>query len=420
MKKYVKGMLADHRNFSYQTDGVVIKVDSLADQEELGATARAPRWAVAYKFPPEERVTTLRDIRINIGRTGAATPFAVLEPVFVGGANVSMATLHNEDQVHQKDVRVGDRVVVRRAGDVIPEVVGPVLSARPDGTKPWKMPERCPFCQSPIERPEGEAVARCTKGLTCPSRLREWLFHFSSRGGMDIDGLGYKTVDMLLGDGTIRGPADIFFLEAEHFEEREGWKEKSIENLLDGIDAARDRPLWRLLVALGIRHVGPGGARLITARYRSMDQIAAATEGGSGRHRWDRGDNRPLGQGVDRRSRQSGTLGQTGGRRSEPGRPRAGGGDIPNPLRSDAGGHRRAGVDEPGSGAAGHHGQGGTRRLLGLRQDLGSGCGSLPGRLQAGQGRAIGNPDSYRGAVPVIAGTRSRGDTSRYGVGLAY
>ena len=278
VKKYVKGMLADHRNFSYQTDGVVIKVDSLSDQNELGATARAPRWAVAYKFPPEERITTLRDIRINIGRTGAATPFAVLEPVFVGGANVSMATLHNEDQVHQKDVRVGDRVVVRRAGDVIPEVVGPVVSARTGEEVPWKMPELCPFCQSPIERPEGEAVARCTRGLTCPSRLREWLFHFSSRGGMDIDGLGYKTVEMLLRDETIRGPADIFFLGAEHFEEREGWREKSITNLLGGIEAARHRPLWRLLVALGIRHLGPGGARLITARYRSMDQIAAATE----------------------------------------------------------------------------------------------------------------------------------------------
>ena len=278
VKEYVQRMLDDHRNFSYQTDGVVIKVDSLSDQIELGATARAPRWAVAYKFPPEERITTLRDIRINIGRTGAATPFAVLEPVFVGGASVGMATLHNEDQVHQKDVRVGDRVVVRRAGDVIPEVVGPVLSARPDGTKPWKMPDHCPFCKSPIERPEGEAVARCTKGLTCPSRLREWLFHFSSRGGMDIDGLGYKTVDMLLRDETIRGPADIFFLGAEHFEEREGWREKSISNLLGGIEAARHRPLWRLLVALGIRHVGPGGARLITTCYRSMEEIAAAPE----------------------------------------------------------------------------------------------------------------------------------------------
>ena len=277
VKEYVKTMLDGHHRLSYQTDGVVVKVDSLADQDELGATARAPRWAVAYKFPPEERVTTLRAIMINIGRTGAATPFAVLEPVFVGGANVSMATLHNEEQVHQKDVRVGDRVVVRRAGDVIPEVVGPVLSARPDGTKPWEMPKDCPFCHSPIERPKGEAVARCTRGLTCPSRLREWLFHFASRGGMDIDGLGFKTVDMLLRDGTIRGPADIFFLGPEHFEDREGWREKSINNLLGGIEAARYRPLWRLLVALGIRHVGPGGARLITARYRSIEQLVAVS-----------------------------------------------------------------------------------------------------------------------------------------------
>lgn len=276
---YVKEMLDHHHRLAYQTDGVVIKVDSLADQDELGATARAPRWAVAYKFPPEERVTTLRGIRINVGRTGAATPFAVLEPVFVGGANVSMATLHNEDQVRHKDVRVGDRVVVRRAGDVIPEVVGPVLAPGGDRAPPWEMPKECPFCHSPIERPEGEAVARCTRGLTCPSRLREWLFHFSSRGGMDIEGLGYKTVDMLLRAGVIEGPADVFFLGPEHFEGREGWKAKSIRNLLDGIDAARRRPLWRLLVALGIRHVGPGGARLITARYRSMDRIAEATEG---------------------------------------------------------------------------------------------------------------------------------------------
>ncbi|MYH05221.1 MAG: NAD-dependent DNA ligase LigA [Acidimicrobiia bacterium] len=278
VKAYVEQMLEEHHGLPYQTDGVVVKVDSLADQDELGATARAPRWAVAYKFPPEERVTTLRGIKINIGRTGAATPFAELEPVFVGGANVGMATLHNEDQVHQKDVRVGDRVVVRRAGDVIPEVVGPVLTPGKDRSPPWEMPRKCPFCESTIERPEEEAVARCTGGLACPSRLREWLFHFSSRGGMDIEGLGYKTVDLLLRDGAVQGPADVFFLGSEHFEGRRGWGERSIRKLLDGIEAARHRPLWRLLVALGIRHLGPGGARLITARYRSMEQIAAATE----------------------------------------------------------------------------------------------------------------------------------------------
>ena len=276
VKAYVKKMLDEHHRLPYQTDGVVVKLDRLSDQDELGATARAPRWAVAYKFPPEERETTLRDIRINIGRTGAATPFAVLEEVFVGGAKVSMATLHNEDQVRQKDVRVGDRVVVRRAGDVIPEVIGPAPALGKDRSPPWEMPSRCPSCQAPIERPEGEAVARCTRGLTCPGRLREWLFHFSARGGMDIDGLGEMTIDMLLGDGTISGPADIFFLGPEHFRERRGWREKSIRNLLDGIEAARHRPLWRLLVALGIRHLGPGGARLITARFRSMDLIASA------------------------------------------------------------------------------------------------------------------------------------------------
>ena len=277
VEKYVKEMLDRHRSLAYQTDGVVVKVNSLSDQDKLGNTSRAPRWAVAYKFPPEERVTTLRDIRINVGRTGAATPFAVLEPVFVGGANVSMATLHNEDQVRIKDVRVGDRVVVRRAGDVIPEVVGPVLTDGQERPAPWEMPEVCPFCQGAILRPEGEAVARCTRGLTCPSRLREWLFYFSSRGAMDIDGLGYKTVNMLLRDGTIRGPADLFFLEPNHFEDRDGWRDVSINNLLEGIEAARHRPLQRLLVALGIRHVGAGSTRLITAKYRSMDRLASAT-----------------------------------------------------------------------------------------------------------------------------------------------
>ena len=275
---YVERVRAERNDLPYQTDGVVIKVNGLAEQAELGSTARAPRWAIAYKFPAEERVTRLRGIEINIGRTGAATPFAVLEPVFVGGANVERATLHNEDEIHRKDVRVGDQVVVRRAGDVIPEVVGPVPSRRTGEEKKWSMPSDCPFCGAPIVRPDGEKVARCTRGLTCPSRLREWLFHFAGRGGMDIEGLGYKTVDLLLSNGLIKGPADIFFLEPDDLLGFEGWGEVSVTNLMNGIDAARNRPIARLLVGLGIRHVGGTVARLLAREFGSIEALQQADQ----------------------------------------------------------------------------------------------------------------------------------------------
>lgn len=265
-------------DFDYQTDGVVIKVNGLAEQEDLGFTARAPRWAVAYKFPPEERVTRLRNIAINVGRTGAVTPFAELEPVFVGGANVGMATLHNADEVARKDVRVGDYVVVRRAGDVIPEVVGPVLARRTAEQVPWVMPDVCPRCGAPIARPEGEKVARCTGGLACPSRLREWLFHFAGRGGMDIEGLGYKRIDQFLNEGLIKGPADIFFLSAEDLTPLERLAKLSVSNLMEGIEAARDRPVARLLAALGIRHVGETVARLLARRFGSLPALLEADE----------------------------------------------------------------------------------------------------------------------------------------------
>ena len=273
---YVEKTEAGRHNLPYQTDGVVIKADSLADQEVLGYTAKAPRWAIAYKFPPEEQITELRDIMINIGRTGAATPFAVLEPVFVGGANVSMATLHNEEQVKLKDVRIGDQVVVRRAGDVIPEVVGPVVSARDGSEVEWSMPERCPFCDNPIVRPEGEAVARCTGGFDCPSRLREWLFHFSSRGGMDIEHMGYKTIDLLLSKKLISNPADIFTFDVDTLLELEGWGQISVANLRRAIDEARDRPVARLLTALGIRHVGGTVARLLVRHFGSLPAMMDA------------------------------------------------------------------------------------------------------------------------------------------------
>ena len=273
VKAYVDAADASRHDHNYQTDGVVIKVDSIPDQELLGFTARAPRWAVAYKFPPEERTTLLRDIQINVGRTGRATPFAVLEPVFVGGANVGMATLHNEDEVHRKDVRIGDTVVVRRAGDVIPEVLGPVESLRAGDERVWSMPADCPFCAHPIVKPEGEKDARCTGGYECPSRLREWLAYFAGRSAMDIDGLGYKTIDFLLSEGKIADPADVFTLGASDFAGHEGWGEVSISNLLSGIDAARDRPLARLIIGLGIRHVGPSAARELSSRFRNMDAL---------------------------------------------------------------------------------------------------------------------------------------------------
>jgi DNA ligase (NAD+) len=275
---YVEQMERRRHDLGYQTDGVVIKVDALAEQAELGYTAKSPRWAIAYKFPPEEQTTILRDIRINIGRTGAATPYAVLEPVFVGGATVTNATLHNADEVARKDVRIGDTVVVRRAGDVIPEVVGPVESLRTGSERRWRMPKRCPFCGNPIERVEGEAVARCTGGFDCPSRLREHLFHFAGRGGLDIEHLGYKTVDLLLTEGLVHDAADLFSLQQEDLLGRDGWGEISTQNLMDAIEAARDRPLARLLTALGIPLVGGTMARVLARRFRSLAALTAASE----------------------------------------------------------------------------------------------------------------------------------------------
>jgi DNA ligase (NAD+) len=202
----------------------------------------------------------------------------VLDPVFVGGATVGMATLHNADQVALKDVRVGDQVIVRRAGDVIPEVVGPVVAARTRKLRKWSMPAICPFCGNPIVRVDGEAVARCTGGFECPSRVREWLFHFASRGGMDIEHMGYKTIDLLLNDGLITDPADIFTFDVGQLRGREGWGEVSVNNLSKAIEAAKDRPVARLLTALGIRHVGGTIARTLVRNFKSLPALMAATE----------------------------------------------------------------------------------------------------------------------------------------------
>ncbi|MCZ6567721.1 MAG: NAD-dependent DNA ligase LigA, partial [Actinobacteria bacterium] len=276
--EYVEKAERGRHDMPYQTDGVVIKANSLVDQAQLGFTAKAPRWAIAYKFPPEEQVTTLEDISINIGRSGAATPFAILEPVVVGGATVSLATLHNQDQVALKDVRIGDQVIVRRAGDVIPEVVGPVVSARTGKEKKWTMPEKCPFCDNPIVRLEGEAVARCTGGFECSSRVREWLFHFSGRGGMDIEHMGYRTIDLLLAESLISDPADIFSFDVDQLLDYQGWGEISVNNLKAAIDAAKERPVARLLTALGIRHVGGTVARKLVRVFGGIRALMDATE----------------------------------------------------------------------------------------------------------------------------------------------
>ena len=278
VEAYVRRAEEQRHVHDYDTDGIVIKVDNLADQRTLGFTAKSPRWAVAYKLPPEEKATTLLDIKINIGRTGAVTPYAVLDPVFVGGVTVTNATLHNESEIHRRDVRPGDTVIVRRAGDVIPEIVGPVLSRRPEGLPEWNMPKRCPFCNHPLVLPEGEAKAKCTGGYECPSRIREHLAYFAGRGAMDIEGLGYMTVDLLLSEGLIHDPADVFTLKPDDLLGREGWGETSVSNLLSAIDAAKDQEVGRLLTGLGIDHVGGTVARVLARRFGSIEALAEASD----------------------------------------------------------------------------------------------------------------------------------------------
>ncbi|MBY5163687.1 NAD-dependent DNA ligase LigA [Nitriliruptoria bacterium AS10] len=263
---------------TYEIDGVVVKVDDLAQRRQLGSTSRAPRWAIAYKMPPIEATTLLRDIEINTGRTGRVTPFAVVEPVTVSGVTITYATLHNEIQVHAKDVRIGDTVSVRRAGDVIPEVVGPVLSERPDDARTWHMPAECPSCGTPLVRPEGEAHHFC-ENVDCPNRILESLSHFGGRKALDIEGLGYKTAKLLLDEGLVADLADVFALDRrrEDLLALEGWKEKSVDNLLAGIDRARAQPLDRLLVGLNIRHLGPTVAKLLARSFGDMSALATAS-----------------------------------------------------------------------------------------------------------------------------------------------
>jgi DNA ligase (NAD+) len=268
---------AKRHDLPYEIDGVVVKVDDLALRRELGATSKAPRWAIAYKFPPEERTTLLREIMVSIGRTGRATPFARLEPVFVGGSTVGVATLHNEDQVKAKDVRPGDIVIVRKAGDVIPEVVGPVLADRPpEGLPEWVFPDECPVCGTALVRIEGEADRRCPNE-SCPARVAGAIEHFASRGAMDIEGLGEQRVRLFQELGMLHDIADVYALDYDRLQALEGFGETSVANLRNAIEVSKSRPLPNLLVGLNIRHLGPATAEAIARHFGHVDRLLEAS-----------------------------------------------------------------------------------------------------------------------------------------------
>ena len=262
---------------SHQIDGVVYKVDDLTAQQKLGFVSRAPRWALAHKFPAEEATTVVRAIEFQVGRTGALTPVARLEPVFVGGVTVSNATLHNMDEVARKDVRVGDTIVIRRAGDVIPEVVKVILERRPAHTEPVKLPSRCPQCQSAVERVPEQAIARCTGGLYCPAQRKEALRHFASRRALDIAGLGTSLIDQLVTTGMVKTPADLYSLALEPLAELERMGEKSASKLLAALERSRKTTLPRFLYALGIRDVGEATARALALHFHDLDPLLAAS-----------------------------------------------------------------------------------------------------------------------------------------------
>lgn len=290
--RYV-GEAGEHRHDAdHQIDGVVVKVDDLALQRRLGSTARAPRWAIAFKFPPEEVNTTLLKINVNVGRTGRVTPFGQMVPVQVAGSTVSMATLHNATEVARKDVREGDTVVLRKAGDVIPEIVGPVVALRPAGARPWQMPSHCPECGSLLAPArEGDLDIRCPNSRSCPAQLRERLFHVAGRGAFDIEGLGYEAATALLHDGLVEDEGDLFALSAAdlvrsafftRIDPADKTRDRRVlsaggQRLLINLEQAKTRPLWRALVALSMRHVGPTAAQALARELRSIDRIEQAS-----------------------------------------------------------------------------------------------------------------------------------------------
>lgn len=274
--EYCESWQEQRHTLPFEIDGVVIKVDLFAQQDILGATSKAPRWAIAYKFPAEQQTTVLRDIVLSIGRTGAVTPTAVLDPVVVAGSTVSRATLHNEDEIKRKDIRIGDTVIIQKAGDVIPEIVAPIISKRTGDEREFVMPVSCPVCGGDVVRPAGEAVARCVN-INCPAVIFEHVQHFASRGAMDIDGLGESVARQLLDKSLIKDVADIYYLTKEELLAIEHFADKAADNLLNAIEASKKRPLSRLLFGLGIRHVGARGAEVFAEYFGSVAALAEAS-----------------------------------------------------------------------------------------------------------------------------------------------
>jgi len=274
--EHVKGWEAKRDDLDYEIDGIVIKVDDFGLQRALGVVGREPRWAVAFKFPPTQATTKLLNIDVNVGRTGSLNPFAVLEPVVVAHATVKLATLHNEDDIRRKDIRIGDTVIVQRAGEVIPQVVGPVVSRRTGAERVFEMPKQCPVCQTPVVRPPGEAMSYCPN-RACPAQIFRLLVHFAGRGAMDIDGLGEALADQLLKSGLVEDVADVYYLTKEQLLTLERMGDKSAENLLAAIERSKTRPLGRLVFGLGIRHVGDETAELLAGHFGSIDALASAS-----------------------------------------------------------------------------------------------------------------------------------------------
>ena len=276
-EEYHRQWMEKRESWAYEADGMVVKVNSIAFQAELGTVAREPRWAVAYKFPAVQGTTLLKDIGINVGRTGSLNPYAILEPVRIGGVVISSAALHNEEDIHRKDIRKGDTVTVQRAGEVIPEIVGPVLSKRSGKEKVFHMPAHCPVCGAEVIKPEGEAMHRCTNSA-CPAQALEKIKHFVSRGAMDIDGVGEKLCQALFEAGLVKDAADLYYLTREQLLGLERMADKSASNVLDSIGGSKDRPLSRVIFALGILHVGAEYAELLAREFSSIDELAKADE----------------------------------------------------------------------------------------------------------------------------------------------